>query len=265
MSLRLQLDLAWLAGAAPLMCEDYWAQRGTRGASLSGVGRGESQSAEPVRQVGRWFERVHLAALRSTSGVEVLAANEPLRSGGRTIGELDVLYRREGCVVHREVAVKYYLAAKAGTQSSAWVGPGKRDRLDLKLNRLTTHQVTVAQQAREEDAWPQDLPFPDVTEVLMLGAFFSPVGETRLPDGACAEVDHGHWYYASEFADRFGDAPWCELEKPWWLSPEHGRVGTVVAAHDLVKRLRRPVFAARVGTQMERAFVVPDGWWDDLA
>ncbi len=203
-----------MAGATPLMSDRYWAQRGTLAASLRGVGDGRGQEAEPVRQVGRWFERVHLAALRSTPGVEVLAANEPLRASGRTIGELDVLYRHDGRIVHREVAVKFYLAARPGTEASAWIGPGKRDRLDLKLDRLATHQVTVAKQARAVDAWPQRLPFPRVTEVLMLGAFFSPAGEMRRPQGACADAEHGHWYFASDFATRFGDAPWDEVERP---------------------------------------------------
>lgn len=246
------------------MCDAYWAQRGTRAASLAGLGDGAGQVAVPIRQVGRWFERVHLAALRTTPGVEILAANEPLRSGGRTIGELDVLYRREGLVVHREIAVKYYLAAKPGTESCAWIGPGKRDRLDLKLERLATHQVTVASQAQAADAWPEALPFPDVTEVLLLGSFFSPADETRMPAGAHTDAEHGHWYFASHFAERFGDARWCVLEKPWWLSPEHARELPMVPARELAANLRRPAFVARLSGKLERAFVAPDGWWADL-
>ncbi len=246
------------------MSDAYWAQCGTQAASQAGLGDGEGRGAEPIRQVGRWFERVHLLGLQSTPGVEVVVANEPLRTGGRTIGELDVLYRQAGRVVHREVAVKYYLAARAGAHHSAWVGPGKRDRLDLKLTRLATHQVTVARQARDLDAWPEDLPFPEVTEVLLLGAFFSPPAERRLPEGACTEAEHGHWYFASEFADRFGDAPWCTLDKPWWLSPEHARGLPTTPACELARGLRRPCLAAHVSSDVERAFVVPDGWWDDL-
>lgn len=246
------------------MTDAYWRGRGCRAAPRVELVSVDGLHAEPVRQVGRWFEHVHLAALRSTPDIEVLAANEPLRDGTRTIGELDVLYRQDARVVHREVAVKYYLAARPGTLCSAWVGPGKRDRLDLKLDRLATHQVTVAQQARAADAWPQALPFPDITEVLMVGALFSPSGETRLPDGARADADHGHWYFASEFAKRFEGTAWCTLGKPWWLSPEHARSQPVVAAQELAKDLRRPRFVARAREPVERAFVVPDGWWDDL-
>ncbi|MBV1859596.1 MAG: DUF1853 family protein [Nannocystaceae bacterium] len=264
MSSRLQLDLAWLVDAEPLMANTYWTQRGTQGASLAGMRAVEGQGAEPIRQVGRWFERVHLAAMRSTAGIEVLAANTPLRTTGRTIGELDVLYRRAGMVVHREVAVKFYLAAKPGGKPSAWIGPGKRDRLDLKLDRLTTHQCAVASEARALGAWPEELPFPDITEVLLLGALFSPADDQRLPRGANARADHGRWYYASDFVDRFADDPWCDLDKPWWLSPAHAREATMISARRLAAGLRRPRFVARVSTEVERAFVVPDRWWSDL-
>ncbi|MFT5359468.1 MAG: hypothetical protein ACI9KE_006711, partial [Polyangiales bacterium] len=151
---KLNLDLAWLVKAAPLMTDAYWTERGTRAVSLSEFAP-VVEEQEPHHKVGRWFEQVHLAALRSTPGVEVLAANTPLRGAGRTIGELDVLYRQDGRVVHREIAVKYYLAAKPGRAPALWYGPGKRDRMDLKLERLATHQSRVATKAREAEAWPE--------------------------------------------------------------------------------------------------------------
>lgn len=247
------------------MTDAYWTERGTRGASMADFCLGdEVPDAGPVHKVGRWFEQMHLAALNATPGVDVLAANAPLRGEGRTIGEVDMLYRKDGRVVHREVAVKYYLAAKPGRDPAAWVGPGKRDRLDVKLDRLATHQSTVANQARDAGAWPEDLPFPDTTEVLMLGALFSPKGDSRLPNGANPSVEHGHWYYASDFSDRFADAPWCELDKPWWLSPEHARERPMVPASALAEGLGRPRFVASASNDVERAFVVPDGWWADL-
>lgn len=266
------LDLAWLAGAEPLMSNAYWAARGTRSASIE-VGAVEElveEGVRPNRRLGRWFERVHLAALQSAPGIEILSANTTLRApksmGGRTLGELDVLYRQDGRVVHREVAVKYYLAAKPGSQPSAWVGPGKRDGLQRKVERLATHQTTVAHQAREAGAWPEDLPFPDDTEVLLLGALFSPADDPRLPVGANPNADHGRWYYASDFAERFEHRPWRRLDKPWWLSPEHARGQATSPATQLAGSLDQPLFVARVSDDdVERAFVVPDGWWADLS
>lgn len=256
--------MAWLAAATPLMTPAFWAEHGARAATHRYVGPGDGAVLEPVRQVGRWFERVHVCAMRSAREVEVLAANAALRHGGSTLGELDVLYRVDGRVVHREVAVKFYLAARPGDDPSAWIGPGRRDRLDLKLGHLATRQLTLPKRAYDQGAWPAELPFPDESEVLLLGALFSPTEDPRLPAGADAAAAHGRWYYASEFVERFGDAPWTVLDKPWWLSPEHMREGEFEPASTLAKDLRGPRFVGRVGEELERAFVVPDGWWSAL-
>lgn len=242
------------------MPDTYWERQGTRAASLIGVRPEEGLVAEPVRQVGRWFERVHLAGLATMPGVEILAANRALRGHGRTLGELDVLYRVGDRVVHREVAVKFYLARQPGNDPALWVGPGKKDRLDLKLERLATHQSKVATLARDRDAWPEDLPFPDVTEVLLLGSLFCSPAAPCLPEGIDPRVDRGWWYSASEFGERFKDGSWCILEKPWWLSPEHARLAPMTTAQAIAQDLTRPRFVGRVCAEVERAFVVPDGW-----
>ncbi|MEM6958787.1 MAG: DUF1853 family protein [Myxococcota bacterium] len=264
MSSRMQLDLTWLAGAAALIEPAYWTARGTRAASLPLAIPEANDRAEVPRKVGRRFEDVHRYALERTPGVRVLAANETLRAERRTLGEVDVLYRHEGVVVHREVAIKYYLAARPGREASAWVGPGRRDRLDLKLERLATHQTTLARRAKAMNAWPDHLPFPERTEVLLLGALFSPPEDIRLPEHANADIEHGRWYEATDFRARFGAERWAILEKPWWLSPQHARHAPVVRAAALAESLRGPRFVCRIRSPDERAFVVPDGWWKDL-
>lgn len=246
------------------MSEAFWAQHGIRAAlpPAQRVQVGALAQDAPPRQVGRWLERVHLWALQHQPGVEVLAANHPLRGAGRTLGELDVLYRERGRVVHREVAVKFYLAAAPGSSPCSWIGPGKRDRLDRKLGRIVDHQARTPALARAHDAWPDTLPSPDVTEVLLLGMLFSPCDAVRLPEGASPQAPHGRWYFASELAERFGDTPWCVLPKPWWLSPAHAHAQPTLAAHAIAATLERPAFIGRVHEHgVERAFVVPDGWW----
>lgn len=245
------------------MTPSFWSEHGAAAATARHAGPGVGAGCEPVRQVGRWFERVHLAALHAAEGVEVLAANRAIRHGGDTLGELDVLYRHGGRVVHREVAVKFYLAADAGDDPSAWIGPGRRDRLDLKLAHLANRQLTLPERARAQGAWPEDLPFPAQSEVLLLGALFSPPQDVRLPRGAERNAAHGRWYYAADFAQRFEDQPWAELDKPWWLSPEHVQLAPTRPASVLAQGLSRPKFVGRVDDAVQRAFVVPDGWWSD--
>ncbi len=222
-----------------------------------------------VRQVGRRFERVHLAGLEACDEVEMLAANRPLRAQGRTLGELDTLFRWRDEVVHREVAVKFYLAVGSEDEPAAWIGPGRRDRLDRKLDRLSDHQLALPERARRAAAWPEDLPFPDRSEVLLTGMLFAPPGASRVPRGAAPTVTTGTWWYASDFARRCGGQGWAEVVKPWWLSPQHVldlplEPGAAIAARVSADARPRLVGQAQ-GTTIARAFVVPDGWWDDPA
>ena len=65
----------------------------------------------------------------------------------QTIGELDYLIELPNRVLHLEVAVKFYagIGTPAKNQKSAWVGLSRKDRLDLKINHLKTHQLTMSQ------------------------------------------------------------------------------------------------------------------------
>ncbi|MEM6296050.1 MAG: DUF1853 family protein [Myxococcota bacterium] len=265
---RMRNDLRWLRDAVPLMSGAYWSAQRRNAAAWTTLGLPEDVE-EPTfrRQVGRRFEQVHLAGLEASPGVEVLAANRALRGDGRTLGELDALYRHEGLVVHREVAVKYYLAVGQGTDPARWIGPSKRDQLNRKLARLASHQLCLPALAERLDAWPDDLPTPDRSEVLLLGALFSPADDPRLPDGAREDAEHGRWWYADAFADTFADAPWSVIDRPWWLSPEHVRSAapsTAAALAASIEETQRPRMVGTTEPSLTRAFVVPTGWWEDL-
>ena len=64
----------------------------------------------------------------------------------RTLGELDLIYQNSNAseVVHLELAIKFYLLNKGGTQLTDFVGPAGHDRLDLKWDRLRQHQLPLS-------------------------------------------------------------------------------------------------------------------------
>jgi hypothetical protein len=260
---RCAADLAWIADAAPLMSASFWSADGYHlaGALPDASERAGELAASlpalgPRPKVGRYFEGLHEVALSTTAGLELLASQLPLRTRERTIGELDCLYRHDGKVTHREIAVKYYLCVEDGPDPALWWGPSKRDRLDLKLERMRTHQLRLSELAG--DAWPASLPLPNRREALLLGALFRREEHTHLPDGATPQLELGRWYYASEF-DAEG---WKELPKPWWLSP-HQQRWEPPRPLDLAN-LRHPVMVGREDSGApERAFVIPDQWWQD--
>jgi hypothetical protein len=272
---RFSADLSWLGGASALMDADFWAAAGFRRATapvapdpaLAQVCALLDDMVErgPNAKVGRHFEALHDLALGCVEGVELLATQRPLRTQGQTLGELDALYRLAGEVIHREIAVKYYLGVEDSTDHGSWWGPSRRDRLDLKLARMTRHQLRLPQLAQH--CWPEALPPPQRSEALMLGVFFRRPGQTTLPQGADPSVECGIWCEHSDFdALNEPDDAWARLHKPWWLSPEQARFApawTPQAARQHLEDLTHPVLLSRTRSGVvQRVFVLPDGWWE---
>lgn len=274
---RCLADLEWLGSATALMSSAYWRAEGFGCASAPCVGSDKrEQVIAPLVEhrlehtlrpkVGRHFERLHDLALANDPSVTLLASQRALRDGGRTLGELDCLYRRDAQVVHREIAVKFYLAVSDSQAQRDWWGPSKRDRLDLKLERMLSHQLRLSDKAAS--AWPDDLPRPELSEALLLGALFRRREHTRLPEGSNESVDCGFWCYLSELEDQgHADANWVVLDKPWWLSPQQALSGPFMTRgqiHICLAQRDYPSLVARVDdSAVQRGFVVPDGWWSD--
>lgn len=127
-------------------------------------------------RLGRYFEALYLVLCERVLAWRVLANNLPIRSGSRTLGELDILVenRQLNRVEHHEVAVKFYLGT-ATQEGVRWVGPNRRDRLDLKISRMREHQMTLAQTPEAIHALAkQNLPAPAVSRLVMLGQLFVP-------------------------------------------------------------------------------------------
>lgn len=264
-------DVAWLARAAPLIKPAYWESQGLVAGTCEGwlVPR----QAEPRSygtsspRLGHHFERVHERLLRAQPGVAVVAMNLPVEAMGVTLGELDCLWSNANQdVIHREVAVKYYLAFRESDATANWVGPGKLDRLDKKLERFTQHQARLPALASAQNAWPLDLPLPVRSEVLMMGALFRHLHHKAWPHVMNPAAEGGFWCTQSEFVQLAGTAAtWVCLRKPWWLCPQH-RVGLPKNATDVATQAdTEPVLVGHVdvdfsGALAGRGFVVPDAW-----
>ena len=73
-----------------------------------------------------------------------------------TIGEMDFLYKDllYNHEVHAELAVKYYLGvaseAKNLKQMNQWIGPNKKDRLDLKYQKLFDQQLMLSEKDQSQ-------------------------------------------------------------------------------------------------------------------
>ncbi|WP_040886103.1 DUF1853 family protein [Marinobacterium stanieri] len=225
------------------------------------------------RRLGAYFEILYQILIEDLLGWTIEAQNQQIIRDGQTLGELDFLVRNHhtGGLEHHEIAVKFYLGYP-GQEGEAplWYGPNSRDRLDLKTDRLLTHQSKMALRQEGQQLLQQlGLDEPVTPKVFMPGYLFQPEGPALpLPEQVGAHLDTGHWRRLSTFST--ADGIWVPLHKPDWLGPywqsdcpessaveARVRECTEQAWPCLLARLEQ----TELGWQeRERCFLVPDGW-----
>ncbi|MET4027564.1 hypothetical protein ABIE59_003102 [Marinobacter sp. MBR-99] len=231
-------------------------------------------AATTERRLGHYFERLYEVLLVELLGWELLLKNQQIKAGNRTIGELDFLVRNPHtrCVEHHEIAIKYYLGVNEGPDITKWYGPNAKDRLDLKVDRMLSHQSPMAQRVEAQALLAElGISEPIIPRVFLPGYLFYPGDEVKLPGYVPVGHRQGQWCYARNLvnSDLTG---WVPLKKPHWIGPwRQGEQPDTEAAWEAVAFVEAqgvPVLFARVAWQpglgcwveRERWFVVPGDW-----
>ncbi|WDD93752.1 DUF1853 family protein [Burkholderia sp. FERM BP-3421] len=240
--------------------------------------------ARPTR-LGRYAEELIGFFAAHAPGWRLVAANLPLRSHGRTLGECDFLLETmDGARLHWELAVKCYLcAAEAGTAALAdFVGPNLADRFDLKRRKLVEHQLRLTHLAAFAALGHAG---PWQAQMLVKGWLFyraarvglaSPVNDPPVlhaghPRGFW--ITHADWR-ASLQAEARDASRWIVLPRLAWLAPRRIEAAQAEAegmhASALLERVSgqaAPSLVAVLGPDAEgawveraRGFIVPDAW-----
>lgn len=214
-------DLAWTLLAAPLLEKTPCTQRHP----LTGSGWAQrpalladwllEQDKQPQalltwlsqarsQRLGMHYERLWQFALQQAPGISLLDANMPIREGGRTFGELDLLLRDADGEHHLELAIKLYLgpAGGDGRLLANWRGAGRTDNLQRKLQHLALQQLPLSATPQAQ----QILAAHDVqhvqAELWMSGYLFYPwPAGCAAPTGCSPEHSHGRWLHRGDWAD----------------------------------------------------------------
>jgi hypothetical protein len=283
-------DLAWAIGSPPLLAPDdqetrwldkAWFQR--RYAEylpvLNALQRDPAdllQWLETASQgrLGSYFESLWMYWLKTNQRFRLLQANLPVRVAGRTLGEFDLLVEdtHSHRQLHWELAVKFYLGTADTQQMENWWGPMKRDRLDLKLGHMQTHQCQLSRlPAAKQTLEKYDIVVDEAWSIVK-GRLFYPGGDAVHPAPHNTAGSHlsGWWQTTTEFNDACpanAGIRYSRLDKSQWLSPVlpqqlaflNGLSGT--DRHGQIPADRPVMLAACAdGVELSRGFVVPDAW-----
>lgn len=206
-------------------------------------------SALHSTRLGIYFESLWQFYLEQQH--QLVAHNLQINEAGRTLGEIDFLYRSGSNVcspsnasknkrplIHAEAAVKFYLGCPntyASLSSDefnwhAWIGPNAKDRLSLKMRHMLDRQLTLSGQASARAKINNILGDHEIInnlqpEAILRGRFFYPFDQ-HMPSPSFANSNHlrGYWCYQNQletFIDSQTSAnqtKWLALERQDWFA-----------------------------------------------
>ncbi|WP_417316657.1 DUF1853 family protein [Emcibacter sp.] len=230
--------------------------------------------------LGPYFENIFATFLQQDRNITGLHRNIQVREQGLTKGEFDFLFQRNGQSFHVETTVKLYLGTGNCQQAGEWIGPGGRDRLDLKLAKILERQLLLAHtDAGRETIERLGYDMPQAF-VFSRGYLFHPLqnwksGNFIVPDRVNPHHRKGWWVHRKNMKEQLDRASfWTILTKPFWLDFRTGlEEENIHEPQEMYARLSgkdrrkdKPVLLAALEQdqgqwrELHRGFIVPDNW-----
>jgi len=273
-------DYAWLSATPSLLTPApvclVFIHRTAAAVAAGELALDDQQWDALIRQrhgpLGRYFETLVATLFAISPEIEAFHTNVPVRDGKATMGEFDLLYRHSGSWQHLEMAIKFYLGTGDLSQAQNWHGPARRDNLGRKQERMSGHQLPLAQ----TDAGQAALRHLEIgrisSEALVLGRLFHPITNRAadtpiMPDGVAEDHARGWWTRVGDI-EATSATHWQKLAKPEWLAPQYDRQACRLVAPVPADIARPTMFCLYEPTQggevseSYRLFVVPDDWGD---
>lgn len=233
-------------------------------------------AAQKDRRLGNYFETLWYFALQLNSRYQLIERKLQIHDGERTLGEMDfiVLDNETGRYAHWELAIKFYLGMGDTVNHDAWHGPGKRDRLDLKVDHLLGRQTLLSTHPVAKAQLEQRGIVIDDCAVILKGRLFYPWqqdGAEYYPQSASRLHPRGLWLSRQQLMQSYGaDARFMPLIRSGWMAKiSTSRESDVYSVEALMQRVdngqyRLPLHVTRLegASERERLFIVDNNWPD---
>lgn len=233
-------DLAWVIGSPGLIdashpayfgrvVDDAWCTAQLQNCAawlaeldLAPQALHEYIAARPTRRLGHYFESLIKFWLTHLPETHIIATNLQVQNEQRTLGEYDFLFRDATAACHWEAAVKFYLQQEPLAEQRAFIGPGTRDRLDLKLDRVFQHQLLLSHTPAGQQALPPGLQL-DKTQAFIKGYLFYHASACSKMEIAGVSAAHlGGWWVRhslEQIPQVSAESRWIMLPRLRWLAP----------------------------------------------
>ena len=287
-------DLAWAISSPPLLLPDdrectWYSNDWYRRASVESAELMRQADSHPERleamlaersdhRLGNYFETLWAYWFSVNPRFELLGRNVQISEQGRTLGELDfiVLDRAVDKCLHWEVAVKFYLGRGDTRLQRNWLGPGKEDRLDIKVDHLLNRQLKQRSHPRVREWCERRGIRIDACAAILKGRLFYPPvhdGPGVFPRDANPRHLRGRWFTLAQFR-RWYPPPqlFAPLVHRGWMAipaPDRQRVYRVDTLVEMLEsgelRLPLQVCVQNGAASGERLFIVDQEWDDEEA
>lgn len=189
-------------------------------------------AAHPTRRLGHYFEVLIAYWLTHQADVEVIATNLQVQKEQLTLGEYDFLFRNADAeVCHWEAAVKFYLQQDPIAEQHAFIGPGTRDRLDLKLDKVFQQQLHLGDSTAGQQALPPGITI-NKAQAFVKGYLFYHAAIPRKSSIAGISAAHLGGWWARHSID---EIPQASAESHWIIPPRLGWLAPIlVTANEAV-------------------------------
>lgn len=249
-------------------------------------------------RIGKIFEELfviylHCSGSNRTQRFKNIIKSLQVHDGKRTVGEYDVLFY--DCLnqapIHTEIAVKFYLADATQpnqlARMSNWLGPNRKDRLDLKYSKLFDQQLRLHQSTPGKLALSEhNIDTKQLqSRYFISGILFAPwqltrstrIARNHLPKECNESCAMGLWLPVSQLTQAFTDLgvrSFRILQRKQWIEPcrpsesNPFQPANLEKINELVARLLeehnrygQPVqLCCATENGYERLFVAPDDW-----